>query len=286
MNTDIAALVQQLINEALASEKVPLPIPDQVAGTLQELLSKELVDFEDISRIIEQDSSLTARVLNLANSPFYAGLVKVRNIEQAITRVGLQAVKSVLMTVMLKDVFSAGKGFLQEEFKLNGRHSLACGICAIKIAQNSSSPFIAEDAYLLGLLHDIGVILILNSFDSLARRQKDLRIESDTIVGTVCRLHAPVGAKILRKMNFNERFCSVVEVHHTTDGNGSAGSALFNVLQVADHLLKKLEIAFTPDADFPLEELPAIGFLKLENDFLEEIKGEAVGMLTETERLL
>jgi HD-like signal output (HDOD) protein len=283
---DSIALLTRMVADELSREAIPLPIPDGIAGTLSDLLSKENVSIDDISRVIARDSSLTAKVLNVSNSPYYSGLAKIRSIDQAIMRVGLNAVKSLIMTVVLKDVFRIEKDYLQDEFCLNWRHSLACGLCARRIAEQSHFSFAAEDAYLLGLLHDIGVVLLLNLMCRMHRENDAFEVNADTFKTALDRLHAPAGAVLLKKMNFNEMFCTIVELHHTPELYPNQQDSLFNVLQVAEALARKSGVAFNPDADLRSADMPGAVLLKLDEQFLGETAASVHGMLAEVECIL
>ncbi|MFC1592105.1 HDOD domain-containing protein [Thermodesulfobacteriota bacterium] len=283
---DTLNLIQQMITEELAREKVPLPVPDIVSSNLQELLGKENVKIEDISQVVSQDSSLTAKVLSLANSPFYSGLVKIRSIDQAITRVGLNAVKSLIMTIIMKDVFNIEMDFLREEFRQSWKHSLACGICAKKIARQTGLTFLSEDAYLLGLLHDIGAVLIFNSISKLHQEKPDLELSRAFIIETVYHLHAPVGGAVLKKLHFNENFCAIVEMHHNAAQFENAKDTLFNILQLSDVLLRNLGISFFSDSGMEIAELPAFERLNLNMDFISEIETSIGDIVSDCEQCL
>ncbi len=282
---DEVAVIRQLVGDELAKDSMPLPIPDEIAGNLQSLLGKESIEYNDLALIIEKDSSLTAKVLNLANSPFYSGLVRIKSIEQAVTRIGLQAIKSLLMTILFKDVFKIKKKYLAEDFRLNWQHSLACAICTKKIIEQSNVPFIAEDGYILGLLHDIGFVTILNALSTLQEKQQH-EIQHDGIVSALYQLHSDVGAEVLRKLQFNENICRIVETHHEPQTYEQQENTLFNVLQVSDALLKKIGLSLAPNPDLVIAELPYAARLQLDDTFLSLLESEIESLSADTDNLL
>jgi HD-like signal output (HDOD) protein len=191
------------------------------------------------------------------------------------------------MTVVLKDVFRVEMDSLQEEFCLNWRHSLACGLCARRIAMHSRRlAFAAEDAYLLGLLHDIGVVLLLNLVCRLHRGKKDISIDNALLHTVLARLHASAGAVLLKKMQFNEMFCSIVELHHTPEHYPNQQESLFNVLQMAEALSRKSGVAFNPDDTLHLAGMPAAVQLQLDGQFLDETVSAIAGMLSDVECII
>ena len=87
--------LKEIIEKELQQEEIPLPTIDNTAATIMNLLQDENTTIDDLAKVIEKDPSLTAKVLNLSNSSFYAGLAKIKNVERAISRVGIDR-KSVV----------------------------------------------------------------------------------------------------------------------------------------------------------------------------------------------
>lgn len=285
METNLS--LKDLIEQELSHEEIDLPIIDTMAVNLGNLLNKDDVSNDELAKVIERDPSLTAKVLNLSNSVFYAGLVKVKTVDRALARVGLMPIRSFLMTVTMKGVFKGGGTHFQESFKLNWQHSLGCAVCAKRITEHLKLRSVAEDAYVLGLLHDIGTISIFNSLSKVAKTQEgSASLSEELIREIILSFHAPIGAKVLARLNFDERFCRIVEMHHNPDDYPDKDDPLFNILSVANNLLKKIGLAFEPDPHVSLVSLPSTAKLGLDPMFIAMLEVDLEDSLQNMENLL
>jgi HD-like signal output (HDOD) protein len=278
--------LKNIIEQELGRKEIELPIVDFIANTIGQLLSKDDVDFNKLAKVIEKDPSLTAKVMNLANSAFYAGLVKTKNVDRAIARVGLLAIRSFLMTVSLKDVFKGNVQF-QEGFRLNWQHSLGCAICCKHIAEHVRLRSIAEDAYMLGLLHDIGTVSIFNALSKVSKKlEGTIELSDDLVNEVIGTFHAAAGSRILSKLKFEERFCRIVAMHHKPEKYPDKDDQLFNILFISNSLVKKLGVAFEPDPDISIMELEASKKLGLEAMFVEMLEADLKAAIVNMENLL
>lgn len=275
-----------IIEEKLNSEEIMLPVPQDVAIDLSILLRKEDIDVKETVKIVEKDPSLTAKILNLSNSPVYAGLVKIKTIEQAIARLGIKTVKSFLMTIKFKDVFMAKDNFLKSIFSMNWQHSLACAICARKIADKSNLAFIADDAYLLGLMHDIGTTPILSTLVNLKKKNSEIELSDKLINEIIVAFHPHTGKKILEKFNFDEKILKITETHHDPDSFKDQDDPLFCVLQVADQLVKKVGISINPDPNISIVGLEYTSKLGLDPMFISVTEIDIEDLLSTTDQLI
>ena len=276
----------EMIEEKLNKDKISLPIHPDIMGSLSTLLSNENIDADKISALVEKDPSLTAKILNLSNSPVYAGLVNIKNIEQAIVRLGVKTVKNFLMTITVKDVFKGKEGFLQDRFSMNWKHSLACAICARKIAENCNLSFISEEAYVLGLLHDIGTIPILSSIVDIQKKKSQIEMSNELIDEVIRTFHPWAAKKILEDFNFNEKLIKITETHHEPDSYEDQDDPLFCILQVADQILKKSGIALDPDPNISIVSLIYTSKLGLDPMFISLTEVDIEDNFINTDKLL
>lgn len=242
--------LRDMLESELTKEDIELPIPNQVAATLNSLLSDERVSVGHLAEIIEKDPGLTAKILNLSNSPLYAGLAKIKAVEQAIARLGMKTVQNFVMSILVKDMVITASPHLKELLQVIWRHSLGCAICSRRIALQVNLPQVSDDAYLLGLLHDIGTISIVNTISRIVQsRARAIELHEDLSLEVIKTFHAPLGEKILRKLNFEEAVCAIVGAHHEPECSAGLDENLFNILQVADNVMTKVGISLWPDPD-------------------------------------
>ena len=172
---------------------------------------------KEISGIIEKDPALSSRVLRLVNSAYYSKDNRIRNVEGAVIFLGTNAIKNIAICSSVHEVFQkvkSGAGFNLKHFWW---HSLRCAILAKSIAkkQKFHDP---EEAFLFGMLHDLGKIVLWINFpdqysDLLKKRkgQPDLILAGETQLGAN---HAEIGAWLLKKWNFQHNIVDAVLCHH------------------------------------------------------------------------
>ncbi len=113
----------------------------------------------DLKELMESDAALSARVLRCVNSSAYAVRTKITNLQQAIAYLGLKQIRNLALTASVSEMFRTEVDI--EPYCRTGlwRHLVAVGVCARLIAKRRRLANF-EDAFLAGLLHDIGIILI------------------------------------------------------------------------------------------------------------------------------
>ncbi len=134
-----------------------------IAHEILNIINDSHADIDDIAGMISKEPSLTARIVSTANSAFYAGQRSIHSIDDAIVRLGLNRVKVLTSSILLADSFDTKKC---PEFKLDEYWYIAVQVsfCASKIAKHLGSKEAADAAYLAGLLHNIGLLLLVHIF--------------------------------------------------------------------------------------------------------------------------
>jgi len=95
-----------------------------------------------------------------------------------------------------------------------------------------------------------------------------------------------VGAKVLGRLNFEERFCRIVELHHNQDDYPDKDDPLYNILFVSNNLLKKIGLAFDPDPHISIISLPSSSKLGLDPMFVAMLEVDLEDSLQNMENLL
>jgi putative nucleotidyltransferase with HDIG domain len=181
------------------------------------VLSEDDAPASSCIEAIERDQALTVRVLRLANSAFYGAPGQVARVEDAVQMLGLRTVASTLAAVSLRATLGSLRceGFC---FDTYWRHTLCTALTARELAKISSLD--AGEAFLLGLLHDVGqLVLAVTSPELEARalllcRSQGLAMhEAERRVFGVS--HPEVGAAVARQWNFPSRISEAIAAHHS-----------------------------------------------------------------------
>lgn len=193
--------------------------------------------------LIEHDQALAASTLRLANSAFYGAAGRVGSIGDAVRVLGLRTVAGVLTAATLHDSLRVDQcpGF---DFGVYWRHAMSSAAIARELAQLACQD--ADEAFLAGLMHDVGV-LVLAAYEptraaavlALAR-ESHLAIEQAELqlLGVT---HPRVGSLVARRWHFPPSIVEAIERHHepmAVDGPGERGLTwLIRATEVMAHAL-------------------------------------------------
>lgn len=192
---------------------------------------------------IAQDQALSAKVLRLANSSFYGMQRKVGTIQQAITILGFNSVRTLVTASAVIDLYRPGKrgAFDFQDF---WRHAIATALCAKALAKKRS---LNQDyAFISGLLHDIGKLVIVTysarHYDAVIAYRAEHDCYGFEAEQAVLGLdHATVGRAILEHWKFPSLILEAVEHHHFLAGEDIAG--LTAVINLADCIAHGLDLS-------------------------------------------
>jgi len=202
---------------------------------LSALLSSMPVDLRRVCRVIRTDPSLTAQVIRLCNSALLGLREGVSNIEHAVILLGMERLRTLVLTCSL--VECVGNCFSPTELQSFWQHSLLTATLSARSALCLRYPE-AEQAYLAGLLHDVGVLPLL----ILALRSKEPNVTPGPILwGESLESeqkqfgvdHCSVGKCIGLSWNFSAEIIDVLEHHHRPQ-EAEQDAVLVGIVAAAD----------------------------------------------------
>jgi putative nucleotidyltransferase with HDIG domain len=130
----------------------------QVAIRVMEIANDDSSDATDLKTVMESDAALSTRVLRCVNSSAFATRTQVTNLQQAIAYLGVRQIRNLAMTASVAELFQTDEAIGPYRRKGLWGHFVAVGICARLLAMHMKLQAF-EDAFLAGLLHDIGIVL-------------------------------------------------------------------------------------------------------------------------------
>jgi len=153
----------------LATPGLELPRPPRVAMEILELSRKPTARIEDISALLEREPLLAGRVLRLANSALYGASAPVTTLKMALIRMGLNVVRDVVMEAAFQMTVLRAEGF-NDTLERIRKHSTAVAWLSRFVARNTSID--AENAFLVGLMHDVGLSVGLIGLTEFLKARK------------------------------------------------------------------------------------------------------------------
>jgi putative nucleotidyltransferase with HDIG domain len=220
------------------------PLPQAAVRALQ-TLRREDAALEDVAADLGCDASLTARVLRLANSPFYGVPGRIGSARDAAQVLGRRTLESVLTVAVLSGQFEAARCAV---FDAAGfwRHALASAIAARGLA--AAAGLDEDQAFVAGLLHDIGLLAMSVYFpDALEALVQRARAD-DLDLCSVERAHglnehAQVGGWIAQHWRFPAPVVQAIAAHHTPPAGGDAAAGIAACVHVAGAIAHGLDLA-------------------------------------------
>jgi len=219
-----------------------LPVFPPVLGRLTQALASEKTGAEDVAQILAQDPALTARLLRVANSVYYAATTAgVSSVTHAVARLGFREISRLFTALTVIRTFDQmGRHLDHDQF---WKHSLTAGITTrvIKRYCGAADPFSEDDAYVAGLLHDIGVLVLDQHFPALyvevnavARRECISRADAERLVLGID--HGEIAGQLFRRWRIPSPVAQAVTWHHQPGQAEPGCRTLVAVVHLADSI--------------------------------------------------
>lgn len=220
-----------------------LPSLPVVVIDLLNTIGKEDIDIKSLADRVARDQAITAKVLRLANSSFYGMSRKVTTIPQAISILGFETVRTLITAAAVTEQFS-GKAQSTFDYLAFWRHALGTAICARVIAK--ALHVNQEYAFVAGLLHDIGRLVLVTFFTSQYEEVMAYRTDHDCYLYEaefeVLQIdHAAIGEVLTQTWKFPEAMQKAVAHHHKP--RVQEDSSLAAIVHVSDVLSHALDLA-------------------------------------------
>ncbi len=271
--TQISAKAARIVE--VTGDLPPMP---HIAAQVMEKLSSPDSTPKEIHQLLTKDQGLAARVLKVANSPYYGASRSISTLRDAVLFMGFDSIRSLIMTAVMKGMFSNVS--LSE--KLLWEHSVGCGVATRKIVEQVGYER-KEEAYLAGLMHDVGkAALFLRSPGVMRDIMQEVYNDGAEFFDVEQRklgfTHADVGQIIADKWRFSLDIEDAIANHHQPDQARSAYD-LTQIVSLANSICHKLEIGPTRKPDLELDQLPsakALGISGASISKILEVVSEAI----------
>jgi HD-like signal output (HDOD) protein len=251
-----------------------LPAMPHVASKVLELSSDPRTSAQQLQQVISDDQAMTARILKIANSAMYSCSRKIKTLTEAIVMLGFNSIRSLVVTSASRNLYLNNSKRMGLKERLLWEHSIGAAFGCRLLAQ-SKQPHVAEEAFLAGLMHDIGK-LVLNQqagdqFDEIVQIVYN---ENRPFAATERELlgfdHTEVGALLVNKWRLSPALEFAIGNHHKAEAF-SAENPLLLYLDLANDLCKQQGIGFVESPDIDLEGSSANVILEIPTSTLNSV---------------
>lgn len=190
--------------QAYREQRLSLPTLPDVAVKLRNAIQRN-GGLSEIAEILQLDPSISAKLVQVANSPFYAPAVPITNCADAVRHLGLAATRTLVMSLALKGLFRSADKALNNALQLLWKDALYLSTLCFVLAKECGGVN-AEDALLAGMVAELGAIPLISFAEFDGQYPKFERLQQ-----ALPFIRAPVGLALLQKLGFPPSFMEIPE---------------------------------------------------------------------------
>ena len=203
------------INELVKGD-IRLPSPPAIAIRILKAVKRDDASYDELTQLILSDPSLTAKTLKVANSSFYGLSQRVDSLKKALSILGLNAMKNIALSfVIASELRGHSEGSF--DFDFFWRRSVTAAVAADLVASSIENK--NDDAFVIGLLQDIGIAIMyfcrkddyLKVLDEKRLSESPVEVVEKEFFGFD---HQEVGFEVLKEWGLPENIYMPIRYHH------------------------------------------------------------------------
>lgn len=238
--------IVEVIKARLADGTLSIPVFHLVALKLQQTLSRPDFSINEVHQLLNADPALATGVLRAANSAFYSGLSKVSTIREAIIRLGSKEVANLAMLTTQQDLYRSEDPKYNAIMQTLWKHSFCCAVGSRWLAQKAGFGAQAQEAFLGGLLHDLGKLFLLKCMEEVCREKQLKGSTSHAVLREVLTtLHVEQGHQLMVQWQMPQLYCDIVAGHEQE--RWDQGNVLLTMVRLSNLACRKVGIGMNKD---------------------------------------
>ncbi len=249
----LARLVYKPANKAFFRAAGKLPAAPGVYRELTRALNNSNTDASHIATIVSQDPALAAKILSVVNSAYFGLEQQISSINHAVALLGARMIRGLALSGHLADIYPQGAAWSSFSFdRLNQRALLVARLAQKICTEKKMSPAMQDQAFMGGLLRDIGILCIAaqdpSHYQSVlaaaASKNASVCVAEKKMLGF---FHGEIGALLLTQWNLPPQVCEAVLLHHTPHLSVDNEFTALTAVHIADALIPALKTASGAD---------------------------------------
>jgi len=224
------------VNQDYLDQLKDLPVMPEVAAKVMNVTEGRLeLSFKELESIIKMDTGLTTKILKIANSALYARQREIKSLQVAITMLGFKNIRSLVLLITASRLFPRMQksSFHAEYWRHSVLSAFMCRIFAIRCGRSD----VAEEAFIAGLLHDIGKAALYNAAPAQYAEALEAEKAGVQLLEVIEEQrfgvnHRALGGQLLTRWNFPSLYADAAFEHDSLNIN-SAHKSLIILVTVA-----------------------------------------------------
>ena len=278
-----ASIIEEIILRFKGGE-INLPSLPQINIKFREMANKG-ANLQEIGDLLKQDAAIASKLIGVANSVYYRGVVESKTLGQAISRLGLNTTRQYVEAITNRSLYTtANKKFVEFVEKL-WEHSLSCAY-ASQIVSKVLRLNLPDDAFTTGLLHDIGKLVLIQIVGELETKgQLGEEVDRGELFNTLDTHHGKFGAVLLKRWEFSSGYVQIAMYHENLEGADPISKNLF-IVHFANLLVKSMGYDQGQQAEIDVEDAESTRSLELDSTMIGKIKDQVKGRMEEMRGIL
>lgn len=255
------------VKAELEANRLVLPTLPDVALKVRDAVSKGDASAQELAEMIATDPAISARLIQVVNSPLYRGTNEIKNIQMAVTRLGNSTIRTLITSLVMQQMFKPTSALLEHYFRNIWEQGV--NVSAISRALAAFVPHLnADEAMLAGLIHQIGKLPIL----TLVEKIPEFRDSPSRLEKLLEKAHPHVGKIIMDTWNFPQELKQVASEYVDFQREHDGAADYVDLVQVA--FLQSIAGTDHPACRVDWATVPAFAKLGLQADVeILEIEG-------------
>ena len=224
---------------------IELPVFNPVAVQLMQMLGDPSTTIDDIVSTINEDQALSVQILKMANSAAFSGLTRSETVKDSAVRLGTRQITNLAMAASQAALHASEIPLVNDIMQDLWLHSHACALGCWTVAMQTGHKNIADQAYMAGLLHDIGKLYILKAMEQICNnKETGIVLERELILGVFSEMHVELGCRLMDYWNIPPIYRAIVADHHSeiVDSNNT----LLAIVRLVNLNSRRLHLSLHP----------------------------------------
>jgi putative nucleotidyltransferase with HDIG domain len=252
---------------------IDLPVFNHVALELLQLLADPKTEIKDVTNIINKDQALSLQILRMANSPVYAGRYKSETIKDAVNRLGVKQITNLAMAASQAALHTSSIPVVNDMMHFLWLHSHACAVGCRSLAVSTGHRELADQAYMAGLLHDIGKLYLLKAMEQVSLAgEVEIELDRETLLDVFSSMHVEQGFRIMYHWDIPPVYSSIVANHHAD--HFDPHDTLLAIVRLVNFMSMHFELNSFPRFIQPRDAVPEISMLQVSEESLERLEAD------------